>query len=218
MFPPRTPKGQLFAYERPLPLARGFSRRRLEVFSPKLGRRVSLGSYPAWKIWLALEANPQVLSFCERPVYLPGFPGRMVDFWVQTLNVPSGEFWLLRQPDADAANITEESGTLPKQIFRLALRVIDPDTLRDWSVPVANWSQIVPHLVTWRRFPDELLAQSIAVFVGTWRTRGEILQQFTDFDGTEVEGALYALLAKGRLMSPDLATIPLGDQTRFKRI
>jgi hypothetical protein len=168
MLPPRTPKGQPCAYERPLPLARGFSRRRLEVFSPKLGRRASFGSYPAWKIWLALEANPQVLSFCERPVYLPGFPGRMVDFWVQTLNVASGEFWLLRQPDADAANITEDSGTLPKQIFRLALRVIDPDTLRDWSVPVC-WRRPriepprrhlnEPHLVTDSSGPMRAISQ-----------------------------------------------------------
>ena len=41
-------------------------RRRIEVFSPKLERRLSLGSRDAWRLWLVLEANPTVASFCER--------------------------------------------------------------------------------------------------------------------------------------------------------
>jgi hypothetical protein len=45
------------------------SQRRIEVFSPKLGRRLSLPSYGAWQLWLALEANPMVSGFCERPAY-----------------------------------------------------------------------------------------------------------------------------------------------------
>jgi len=218
MFRPRASDGEPAIYERPLPLARGFSRRRLEVFSPKLGRRASLGSYYVWKLWLALEANPLVQLFCERPIYLPAKRGQMVDFWVQTRALPAGEFWLLREPDSDMAITAEAQGALPNRIYGLPLRLIDPDSLRDWSIPVANWSQIVPHLVTWRRFPDELLAQSIAVFVGTWRSRDEILRQFAECDVTEVEAALYALLVKGRVVSPDLATSPLGGQTRFKRM
>src|SRR2546425_4376613 len=145
MFSPHMPDGGPCVYERPLPLARVFSRRRLEVFSPKLARRASLGSYDAWKLWLALEANPQVERFCERPTYLPPRRGKMVDFWVQTRALPSGEFWLLRDPEADGAFTAEADGALPQRIHGLPLRLIDADALRDWSIPVANWSQIVPH-------------------------------------------------------------------------
>ena len=49
-------------YTQPLPLPAAGWRRRLEVFSPKLARRLSLGSYDAWRCWIALEANPAVKS------------------------------------------------------------------------------------------------------------------------------------------------------------
>jgi len=51
-------------YSRALPFLRRASQRRIEVFSPKLGRRLSLSSYGAWQLWLALEANPMVSDFC----------------------------------------------------------------------------------------------------------------------------------------------------------
>lgn len=217
MFAPRSTDGRSHVYLRPLPLARGFGRRRLEVFSPKLGRRASLGGYDVWKLWLALEANPQVQCFCERPAFLPGRRGRMVDFWVQTRDLPLGEFWLLHHPPSEDSFGEDTDGTEPERVHKLALRLIDPEALRGWSIPVANWSQIMPHLASWRRFPDKLLAQSIVVFVDTWRTRDEILWQFRDRDATEVEAALYALVVEGRVVSPDLVTSPLSGTIQFRR-
>ena len=41
-------------------------KRRIEVFSPKLNRRLSMSSYAAWRAWLALKANPAVRSFCGK--------------------------------------------------------------------------------------------------------------------------------------------------------
>lgn len=38
-------------YTRPLPFSRPSGRRRIEVFSPKIGRRLSLGSYDASRTW-----------------------------------------------------------------------------------------------------------------------------------------------------------------------
>ena len=218
MFAPRSTDGRSHVYLRPLPLARGFGRRRLEVFSPKLGRRASLGGYDAWKLWLALEANPQVQCYCERPAFLPGRRGRMADFWVQTHDLPSGEFWLLRHSNAEDSLGGDADDTVPGRVHNLPLRLIDPEALSGWSIPVANWSQIMPHLASWHRFPDKLLAQSIVVFVDTWRTRDEILWQFRDRDATEVEAALYALVVEGRVVSPDLVTSPLSGTTQFKRV
>ena len=48
------------AYTQPLPLPAAGWRRRLEVFSPKLARRLSLGSYDAQRCWFALEASPEL--------------------------------------------------------------------------------------------------------------------------------------------------------------
>jgi hypothetical protein len=142
----------------------------------------------------------------------------MIDFWVQTRDLPLGEFWLLHHPHSEDSVGEDTDGTEPERVHKLALRLIDPEALRGWSIPVANWSQIMPHLASWRRFPDKLLAQSIVVFVDTWRTRDEILWQFRDRDATEVETALYALVVEGRVVSPDLVTSHLSGTTQFKRV
>ena len=79
-------------YTQPLPLPAAGWRRRLEVFSPKLARRLSLGSYDAWRCWIALEANPEVTSFCERPARMADRNSAMIDFRVQLSGTLGAEF------------------------------------------------------------------------------------------------------------------------------
>ena len=86
-----------------------------------------------------------------------------------------------------------------------------------WSTPIANWAQLVPYLVTWRRFADPLLAQSIVVYLGQLRTLDDILARFNEHDGAMTEAALYSLVANGRVVSADLSTLPLNGSTRFRR-
>jgi hypothetical protein len=213
-------------YSRPLALVRRASQRRIEVFSPKLGRRLSLSSYGAWQLWLALEANPMVSGFCERPAYADATDRRVIDFWVQLR--PGGaefsEFWLLDNPDhteqADAAAgawAQHDSPTHAHQAHGLPLRRIARRDLLAWNTPVSNWARIVPYLVTWRRFSDAVLAQSIVVYLGRAHTLDDILAHFADHDLPMVEAALYSLVAGGRVLSPDLASSPLGGDTRFSR-
>jgi hypothetical protein len=56
--------------------------RRIEVYSPKIQRRLTLFSRDAHDAWLLLEADPDVRTFCERPAYVAGKAGRLIDFWV----------------------------------------------------------------------------------------------------------------------------------------
>jgi hypothetical protein len=53
-------------YIRAVPFSRPAGRRRIEVFSPKIGRRLSLGGYDAFRTWLVIEANPGPPERCER--------------------------------------------------------------------------------------------------------------------------------------------------------
>ena len=211
-------------YKRPLPFVRRSSDRRIEVFSPKLGRRLSLTSYAAWQLWIALEANPAVSMFCERPAAIEGVPRRTIDFWVRFNRQGVDEFWLLddsddpadeaEAPEADVGSVPQ---SFPEHVRGTALRLIPRRNLLAWSTPIANWAQLIPHLVTWRRFADPLLAQSIVVYLGQLRTLDDILARFNEHDGAMTEAALYSLVANGRVVSPDLATLPLNGSTRFRR-
>ena len=212
-------------YTRPLPFVRRASDRRIEVFSPKLGRRLSLTSYAAWQLWLALEANPAASTFCERPAFIEGIPRRTIDFWVRFSRQGGDEFWLLDDAEESAhdtasTKTTEQSAahSLPEAVRGTALRLIPRRNLRAWSTPVANWAQLVPYLVTWHRFADPLLAQSIVVYLGQSRTLDDVLQRFADHDRAMTEAALYSLVANGRVLSPELATSPLSGSTRFRRV
>ena len=82
---------------------------------------------------------------------------------------------------------------------------------------MANWAQIVPHLVTWRRFADPVLAQSIVVYLGQSRTLDDVMGRFAESDAAMTEAALYSLVADGRVLSPDLSNSPLSGSTRFRR-
>jgi hypothetical protein len=163
-------------YSRPLPFVRRGSQRRIEVFSPKLGRRLSLSSYGAWQLWVAVEANPRVIDFCERPTFVDTSVRRVIDFWVR-LRPGGGEFWLLdhanddEQIDEAAGASTQEDGAaIVEQLHGLPVRRIARTDLLGWSTPVSNWSRIIPLLVTWRRFPDAVLAQAIVVYLGRTHT------------------------------------------------
>ena len=210
-------------YSRPLPFVHRAFSRRIEVFSPKLGRRLSLSSYGAWQLWLALEANPMVSDFCERPAYVDASDRRVTDFWVR-LRHGGGEFWLLDHANDDehtdeaaGTSVQEDGAALVEQLHGLALRRIARTDLLGWSTPVSNWARIIPYLVTWQRFPDAVLAQSIVVYLGRSHTLDDILVHFADHDLPLVEAALYSVVADGRVLSPDLATSPLGGDTRFSR-
>ena len=211
-------------YARPLPFVRRASDRRIEVFSPKLGRRLSLTSYAAWQLWLALEANPAASTFCERPTFIAGSRRRILDFWVRFDRQGGDEFWLLDDAD-EATDRTEPPAdaepsvgpVVPEQVRGTPLRLIPRRSLLTWSTPVANWAQIVPHLVTWRRFADPVLAQSIVVYLGQSRTLDDVMGRFAESDAAMTEAALYSLVADGRVLSPDLSNSPLSSSTRFRR-
>lgn len=209
------------AYSQPLPLPQASWRRRLEVFSPKLDRRLSLGSYRAWRCWVALEANPAVTKFCERPARVAGKNSAMIDFWVQLHAEPKGEFWLL-EDDADVPASSESISndgrpSPPRRLHERPVRVITTELLASWDIPVANWAQILPYLVSFRGYRNALLEQSLVVQLARFTSLDELIAAFPEHDASQVQAALFWLLAKGRVRSPDIASTPLSGATRFGR-
>jgi hypothetical protein len=195
--------------------SRPAGRRRVEVFSPKLGRRLSLGGYDAYRTWLVIEANPHIKSFCERPTYVDGPRGVVIDFWVQLSGHEAGEFWMIepvvRRPIAQ----DQPAPVPPAKLHGLSVRHISHADLLAWEIPISNWARITPYLVSHRLYRDALLEQSIEDFLGDAASMQAVLQCFTQRDETTVQAAIFALLAAGRIVSPDIARLPLSGSTRF---
>ncbi|WP_426149147.1 hypothetical protein [Polaromonas sp. DSR2-3-2] len=205
-------------YTRPLPFSRPSGRRRIEVFSPKIGRRLSIGSYDASRTWLVIEANPLIATFCERPAYVEGSRGPVIDFWVQLRGAPAGEFWMVQEPPRPSSPNDTAMPEQPSHLHCLPVRYISRADLIAWAVPLANWARITPYLVSHRRYRDALLEQKIMVFLNGDEALDSVLAHFQQHDETTVQAALFQLLADGRVISPDLAVEPLDGATRFHRL
>ncbi|WP_429334552.1 hypothetical protein [Paraburkholderia sp. 35.1] len=69
----------------PLTLPRPRGAHRYDVFSPRLGRRLTLYRRSAFEAWLMLEADPATKTFCERPGFMKvDGQRRIVDFWARS--------------------------------------------------------------------------------------------------------------------------------------
>ncbi len=129
-------------YDNAMELRRRPWQRRIEVYSPKIQRRLTLFSRDAHDAWLLLEADPVVRTFCERPAYVAGEAGRLIDFWVDRGR--HAKFWIL------GGRKDEEAG-LPATLHGVAVRIIHRADMIAAEMRVRNWSQIIPYLISFKR-------------------------------------------------------------------
>jgi hypothetical protein len=54
-------------FSEPINIGRPRAGRLIEGLSPKLARRVRLFDHATFAAWIALEADPTVITFCEHP-------------------------------------------------------------------------------------------------------------------------------------------------------
>jgi hypothetical protein len=194
-------------YDRPLEASRRPWQRRIEVFSPKLGRRLTLFSYAAHDAWLLLEADPKVQRFCERPAPFEGEAARTLDFWVDYGR--RAVFWVLGE--------APEREVLPQRMHELPLEVLKREDLLALATRIRNWSVIVPYLVAARRFADRRLESDLYRRLAKPHRLSSLERASAPIEPSAVRAALFALLAEGRLAAPDLDRTPLGAQTLFRR-
>jgi hypothetical protein len=69
---------------KPLALPRPQGAHRYDVFSPKLGRRLTQYRRSAFEVWLMIESDPAVQTLCDRPGLITVDGQRfVVDFWAR---------------------------------------------------------------------------------------------------------------------------------------
>ena len=196
-------------YQRGVDIARRPWQRRIEVYSPKLGRRVTFFSQAAREAWLLLESDPTVKRFCERPEHVGEAGGRVIDFWVDTGRRES--FWLIETGE-------ERHEAWPKKLHGLSLRVMRSEELLAHSTRIRNWSQIVPYLVSFTRYQNRTLQQDLLHRLAKpYRLHG-LEKEFHPVDTAAVRAALFALLAAGKVVAPELERVALSGQSLFRRV
>lgn len=191
-------------FRAPLEMTRPRGCRLLEAFSPKLARPIRLFDRVSFGQWIRLEADPAVLSLCERPSRLGiNHDGRLIDFWVQRRN---GEEMLLVGHGG-----AEQS--VPDQIDGVALRVVASAELAAANIWVANWQRMLPVINATRTLLPKGLAKSVLGFVGEPIALARIEHQFSIGDPSLVRGVIFELLRTGGLCAPALHTQPLSLHT-----
>ncbi|RDJ98097.1 hypothetical protein [Paraburkholderia lacunae] len=195
----------------PIALVRPRGAHRFEAFSPKLARRVMFYRRPLLEQWLLLEANPKVITFCERPGYvlIDGYR-RLADFWVRYLD--REELVVLSDlivgSDLDTSPAELDVGASEVRFVASA----DLTAARVWT---ENWQRILPYLVANRGLVPTTLPQAIAHFVKEPRRLLDIEREFLTGDPVIVRAALFGLLHSGRVSASALQTQPLSLLTSF---
>jgi hypothetical protein len=196
-------------YDRPVETKRPVGARRIEVFSPKIKRRLTLFSWDAHDGWLLLEADPTVRTFCERPAYLDGEAGRVLDFWVEQGGCT--KFVVLSTEDSD-------SKSLPSSVHGVKLQVLRRPDMIAFARRIENWAQIVPYRTSFMRDADRRLQNELFARLAKPHRLERIEAAFHPIDVSVVRAALFDLLAEGQVSAPELDIAPLGLDTVFRRV
>jgi hypothetical protein len=158
--------------------------------------------------WLRLEADPTVLSLCERPVRLSPQPGsRLVDFWVQR---EDGEQLLLVDDGHDEFG-SPTASDIP--LHRVA--GADLAAAATW---IANWQWMLPTIISTRAWLPNALALSIHAYVREPIALSRLDREFAMGDPPVVRGAVFELLRCGHLYAPSLHNQPLTPHTLFEPV
>jgi hypothetical protein len=194
----------------PVAISRPRGAHRFEAFSPKLARRVTFHRRALLEQWLLLEANPKVISFCERPGYvLIDGNRRLADFWVRFAD--REELVVLideaSNPDVEPLGHDLEA---PSHV-----RLVASAELAAARVWTDNWQRILPYLVANRGLTPPTLRQAITRFLKGTQRLLTIEREFATYDLVIVRATLFGLLHTGRVSAPELQTQPLSLLTSF---
>ncbi|MFM0082800.1 hypothetical protein P0D72_28605 [Paraburkholderia sediminicola] len=195
----------------PVALARPRGAHRYEAFSPKLSRRLTLYTRPALEQWILLEANPAVVTFCERPGFVQLDGHRcLADFWVHY--VDRQELVLLNY-----MSIGEEMTDAARELDgkALAIRRVASAELVAARAWVGNWRCMLPCLIANRKLVLPSLSRPIERFLDKPKRLADVEREFSTGDPVLVRAALFGLLHQGKVCAPELHTQPLSLLTSF---
>lgn len=202
-------KGSSPRYCTPLDAPRPRGARLLEGFSPKLSRSVRLYDRATFNLWISLEADPNVQSFCEHPARL-GTEAKspLIDFWVQ--RGAHEEFLVLERGASPPA--------LPERAHNLSVCPVTAAELAAAGVWISNWQNILPVITATHALIPKHLSQSVLGAVQAPTPLSKLEHELAVGDPALVRGAVFELLRKGRLRAPTLHAQPLSMYTMVEPV
>jgi hypothetical protein len=208
------------SFEKPVSVVRPHGSYRLDVFSLKAGRKMTLyGMAPLFQ-FIELECNPSVKKLCEYPYQIPDSkPNRVVDFWAIQDGVST--FYLLVRPseaksiDNKKRHFTEFEEWVKKQ--NAHLKLVSIDSFDDAHVRHENWLTILQHLVTHQGQITPALIEKLSIQMTSDFCLRQIEGRLRDFDAMLVRAAVFSLLMNGKINCPSINTLPFNDKTLMRR-
>ncbi len=191
-------------YTQPTKTTRPRGSRLIETYSPKLGRRVSFYSRAAFELWLGLEADPAIRTFCERPEILTvDGRERVIDMWVQSA---SGDHFVAYTGDT---RLPAEWNGLPVR------RIVDADlaATRMWA---SNWERMLPVITLTRDCVSRQHLADVRRHIRESMSLMRVERELGSEDPMWLRGAVFRLLATGILLAPMLRTERLSLMTAFE--
>lgn len=200
--------------------SRPFKSHRYDVFGIKVQRNLFLYGELALSGFVALEADPAVIAYCERPIVIEEIkPKRVIDFWVQYSH--GEELWFLLRP---SENEWLDRDYPPTRAFHswaeskgLTIRLLPPEIVGVGSLQNRNWGEIVRHLAANLKHLDNRLLERVTDYCREVRSAfsiGNIQDAFPNDDPIHVRTAVFRLLHSGSLVAVDLGETRLGLDTK----
>jgi hypothetical protein len=201
--------------------SRPFKSHRYDIFGLKIDRSLTLFGSAPLNAWILLEADPTVISYCERPLIVPDTkPKRLVDFWVRFRD--REELWILlrhSQPDTN----TEPHDAMPAFATwaasnKIAVRFVKPIDPVERKTYLDNWGRIIRELSANRRFVSTAMVERVRECFATPRPIAVLTGLFPDEDPALLHTAAFSLVHAGRLRYADIDALPFGPASLLEAL
>ncbi len=199
----------ILTYTDPLPMRRLAQSHRFDVYSPKLGRALTLYSRNQPDAWVLLETAPGVQQFCERPARGDSKLGkkRLVDFWARYRDYE--EFVLLVDAHPPANEYQAPDG--------VRLRCVTRDELAQQRIYIANMRSMLPYVTTYRRWMKDEHLTRVVELCGQPTPLGMLEHTLSAENPLWARTLIFAAITKGRLRAESLTTRPWDSNTLVSR-
>ncbi|OAJ53583.1 hypothetical protein A6V36_36990 [Paraburkholderia ginsengiterrae] len=200
--------------------ARPYGTHRYDVYGPKVHRRLTLFGHRALNAWLQLEFNPDVVAYCERPLFVSAFtPARPVDFWVKTTDGEHLLFCLRASESRSNAKQPDRSAILEAWAKKsgFPVRIAEPDGPVATDVLRRNQATILQHVAAGHTFVTDTMKRRALDEFETGASLLELEHRLSPVESVLARTVAFTLLHDGCLNCPTLAREEIGPHTRLVR-